>query len=74
MKIDEKTSISIGLLITLSGGILWLSTIYANDMTQTKQIERLTLENNEIKGDLKKILSDTYEIKADLRAMKNNKR
>lgn len=73
-KITESTTISIGLVIILIGGVFWLSTLYANDMTQNQKIAELHQENKEIKDDIKKILNDTYEIKADLKILTNNKR
>lgn len=73
-KITESTTISIGLVIIMIGGVFWLSTLYANDLTQNQKIAELHQENKEIKGDIKKILSETYEIKAELKILTNNKR
>lgn len=44
--INESTSISVGLLITLVGGIFWLSTLYAKTEATAKAVERIEIRQN----------------------------
>lgn len=64
--INKETGISFGLLVTFSGGIVWLSTVYADVSEQKNQIKELKNENVLIKEDIREILLNTRELKVKL--------
>lgn len=64
--ITENTTISITALSLLAGGVIWLSTLYSDVKVQGNQITKLDLEQAEMKKDIKEILENTYQIKAEL--------
>ena len=64
--INEKTGISLGLLATFCGGIVWLSSVYADVKEQGSQIKELKEENALIKNDIREILLNTRELKVKL--------
>lgn len=64
--INRETSVSVGILISLAGGVIWLSTVYADVSEQKNQIKELKNENVLIKEDIREILLNTRELKVKL--------
>lgn len=61
--ISEKTGISVSLLITLAGGIYWLTTLYSQNESNAQEIREIKREMRE----LREIKSDVTIIKSDLK-------
>lgn len=72
--ITENTKISIGVLILLAGAISWLTSLYSDVQVQGHQISSLEQEQAEIKKDIKEVLVNTYEIKAELKQIKTKQK
>jgi hypothetical protein len=68
--ITENTTISIGVLILIAGGISWLTSLYADVQVQGKQITQLEESQSELQKDVKEILENTYQIKSELKVIK----
>lgn len=64
--INRETSVSVGILISLAGGVIWLSNVYADVSEQKNQIKELKSENVLIKEDIREILLNTRELKVKL--------
>lgn len=64
--INRETGISLGLLATFAGGIVWLSSVHADVNEQKNQIKELKSENVLIKEDIREILLNTRELKVKL--------
>lgn len=64
--ITENTTISITALSLLAGGIIWLSTLYSDVKVQGSQINKLEINQADMAKDLKELLENTYQIKAEL--------
>lgn len=59
--ITESTTISVGLVLILVGGLSWLSTIYANELEHGRKItiiEQKIERKNEVDADFKREVID----------------
>jgi hypothetical protein len=64
--INRETGISLGILVSIVSGIIWLSTVNADVKEHSTQIKELKEENSLIKKDITEILLNTRELKVRL--------
>jgi hypothetical protein len=64
--ISESTGISISLLITLAGGIFWLSTLYAKTLNTEQATQRIESKQDQYNKDIQEIKEDIAHIKGML--------
>lgn len=64
--ISMDTVIPISLLITLAGGIFWLSTMFSNVQQNTKSIESLQEQVTEVNNNYVNLLDRTARIETKL--------
>lgn len=65
--ITEKTGISLTLVLTLVGGVLWLSHMFFLTESTAKAVEKVTVKQE---TDSATVIKDIAEIKSDIRVIK----
>ena len=72
-KITKDTSIAIGLIIPLVGGILWLSTLHAATTANSVAIEKIQLRQKEQDDKIELILINTTRANTKLDVLMESK-
>lgn len=67
MRIDERTPVSIGLMVLIIGGVFWLASMHIETVSNAEQVKEL---KEDVK-DLQKIKTDIEVIKNDLKRVLN---
>lgn len=53
--ISEKTPVTIGLVIAMLGGVIWLSTLYAKTVETSTELSRIESKQDQYDRDIKEI-------------------
>lgn len=59
--ISENSSVSIGLLITIMGGVFWISTLYARTDSNTTALERIASTLTEMNTRLSRLEGEVHK-------------
>jgi len=71
--ITENTTISISVVISLIGGIFWLTTLYAKAESTEKAVERVEIKQDSYNNHLLEIKEDLGLIKGSLGIKRRNR-
>lgn len=64
--VSKETKITLGLAISLVGGILWLSTLHAKTEANSKAIDEVQRKQKEQDGKIEAVLINTTQANAKL--------